>query len=168
MLPAARLLRSEASDTLDSMSSSNPVLLISLAVVTVFCLRLLLSPDSRGRARTNLVTLAQRRPRPALQAIVAVLLWLSSIAFAVDVVARFAVEAPLALSPLYKISSIAAVIMAAIAGLVWTFGGSAVSFFPPDGDRRLAAEAQRRGISTKEVVMRTLDASLPQLKPEGD
>jgi len=148
------------------MNLTNPMLLFALAVITVFCLRLLISPDSRGRARGNLVTLARQRPRPAVQAVVAVLLWFASIAFAIDVVAHFAVEAPEALTPLYKISSIAGISTAAIAGLIWTFGDRAVSFFPPDGDRRLAEEAQRLGISTEEVMMRTLDAALPQLEPK--
>ena len=148
------------------MDLTNPMLLFALALITIFCLRLLMSPDSRGRARGNLVTLA--RQRPAVQAVVAVLFWIASVVFAVDVVVHFAIQAPEALSLIYKLGSIVSVATATIAGLIWVGGAKSVSFFPPDGDRRLSAEAQLLGISTEEVVMRILDAGLPQLKPEGD
>lgn len=150
------------------MNSSSPLLLFAAAVIALFCLRLMFSPKARGNARHNIVTLAQRRPRPAVQAAVFLLLWLASIAFAVDFVAHIAIETPEALAPLYRTSTIAAIVSFTLALLLWNFGTRTVSFFPPDSDRRLAAEAERLGIPTEEVVMRTLDHGLPQLKVERD
>ena len=150
------------------MNTTSPLLLFAAAVIALFCLRLMLSPKTRGRARHNIVTLAQRRPRPAVQAAVFILLWLASIAFAVDFVAHIAIEAPEALAPLYRTSTVAAIVGFTLALLLWNFGTRTVSFFPPDSDRRLAAEAERLGIPTEEVVMRTLDRGLPRLKVEGD
>lgn len=163
-----QLIRFEVSNTLVLMNSSSPLLLFALGVIAFFCLRLLASPHSRGRARGNLVTLARQRPRPTVRVGVVLLLWLASVAFAVDLVAHFAVEAPEALRPLYRMSTLAGIATLALAGLLWTFGSRSVSFFPLDSDRRLAAEAERLGIPTEEVVMRTLDRGLPQLKVEGD
>ena len=168
MLSKALLLRFDLPNTLIFMNASSPLLLFAAAVITLFCLRLMISPQARGRARNNIVTLAQRRPRPVVQVAVFILLWLSSLALAVDFVAHFAIEAPGALRPLYRMSSIAAIVSLTLAGLVWTFGTRSVSFFPPDSDRRLAAEAERLGIPTEEVVMRTLDRGLPHLKVEED
>ena len=168
MLSLIRLIRFEVSNTLVLMNSASPLLIFAAVVLTLFCLQLMLSPKARGRARNNFVTLAQRRPRPAVQVAVFILVWLSSIAFAVDLVAHFAIETPEALRPLYRMSSIAAIATLTLAGLVWTFGTRSVSFFPPDSDRRLAAEAERLGIPTEEVVMRTLDRGLPQLRVEGE
>ena len=150
------------------MNTTSPLLLFAATVIALFCLRLMLSPKTRGHARHNIVTLAQRRPRPAVQVAVFMLLWLASLAFAVDLVAHFDIEAPEALRPLYRMSTIAAIVLLTIAALLWNFGTRTVSFFPPDSDRRLAAEAERLGIPTEEVVMRTLDRGLPQLKVEGD
>ena len=127
----------------------------------------MISPQARGRARSNLITLAQSRHRPAVQAAVFILVWLSSVAFAVDFVAHIAIEAPEALVPLYRTSTVAAIVNFTLALLLWNFGTRTVSFFPPDSDRRLAAEAERLGIPTEEVVMRTLDRGLPQLRVEG-
>ena len=150
------------------MDPTNPLLLFALAVFTLFCIRLLMSKDSRGRARYNLVTLARRRPRPSVQALVAVLLWLASIAFAVDLVAHIAIQAPEALTVVYKFSTLGAIITTTAAALIWTFSARSAAFLPPDGDLRLAAEAKRLGVSTEEAVMRTLDAGLPKLNPKGD
>ena len=168
MLTPARLILFEIANTLVLMNTTSPLLLFAAAVITLFCLRLLISPQARGHARNNIVTLAQRRPRPTVQAAVVILLWLSSIAFAVDFVAHFAIEALEALRPLYRMSTLAAFAALTLAGLLWNFGARSVSFFPPNSDRRLAAEAERLGIPTEEVVMRTLDRGLPQLKVEGD
>ena len=150
------------------MDTHNPLFLFTMTVIAFFCLRLLLSPHSRGRARSNLVTLAQRRPRPSIQIVVAGLLFLASFAFAIDIVAHFAIEAPEALRPLLRMSTIAAILLLTLAGLLWVFGTRSVSFFPPDSDRRLAAEAEQLEISTEEVVMRLLDRGLPPLKVKGD
>ena len=150
------------------MNSSLPLLLFAAAVISLFCLRLMVSHQARGRARSNIVTLARRQPRPTVQVAVAILVWLSSIAFVVDLVAHIAIEAPKALVPFYRTSRLAAIFAFTLALLLWNFGTRTVSFFPPDSDRRLPAEAERLGIPTEEVIMRTLDRGLPQLKVEGD
>ena len=153
---------------LGSIDLTDPRLFIPLRLLAIFCLQLLRSRDSRGRARNNLVDIARQRPRHAVQAVVAVLLWIASMAIAVDVAAHFAVQTPEALSLLYKLGSIVAIFAATTAGLVWTFGAKSASFFPPDGDRRLAEAAKRLGVSTEEAAMRAIDAGLPQLNPKGD
>ena len=147
------------------MRSDNPLILFSMAVISVFCIRLLMSPCSRGRARGNMVTLAQLQPRPTVQIVVALLLWLASIDVAVELVAHFAIEV---LRPFYNMSTVAAVVASALTGLLWVLSTRSVSFFQPDRDRNLAADAERLEISTEEVVMRTLDSGLPQLKVEVD
>lgn len=148
------------------MNTSTPLMLFAAVVIVLFLVRLMLSPSSRNTARYNIVQLSQRRPRPSVQVAVFMLLWLSSIAFAVDLVAHFAIEAPEALQPLYRMSTLASIVSLTLAALLWNFGTRTVSFFPPDSDRRLAAEAQRLGIPTEEVVMRTLARGLPQLRIE--
>lgn len=148
------------------MNTSAPLVVFTAAVIVLFLVRLMFSPRARGIARYNIVKLSQRRPRPAIQVAVFMLLWLSSLAFAVDLVAHFAIEAPEALRPLYRMSTIAAIVTLTVAALLWNFGSRTVGFFPPDSDRRLAAEAERLGIPTEEVVMRTLDRGLPQLRIE--
>ena len=150
------------------MNTSSPLLVFTAAVIVLFLVRLMFSPRARGSARYNIVKLAQRRPRPAVQVAVFMLLWLASLAFAVDLVAHFAIEAPEALRPLYRMGTIAAIVLLTLAALLWNFGSRTVSFFPPDSDLRLAAESERLGIPTEEVVMHTLDRGLPQLKVEGD
>lgn len=160
------MIRFEVSNTLLLMNTSAPLVVFTAAVIVLFLVRLMFSPSARGIARYNIVKLSQRRPRPAIQVAVFMLLWLSSVAFAVDLVAHFAIEAPEALLPLYRMSTIAAIVTLTVAALLWNFGSRTVGFFPPDSDRRLAAEAERLGIPTKEVVMRTLDRGLPQLRIE--
>ena len=165
---AYRLILFKVSHTLMLMNTPSPLLVFVAAVIMLFFVRLMFSPRARGSARHNIVTLAQRRPHPTVQVAVMMLLWLASLAFAVDLVAHFAVEAPEALRPLYRMSTIAAIVSFTLAALLWNFGTRTVSFFPPDSDRRLAAEAERLGIPTEEVVMRTLDRGLPQLIVKSD
>ena len=89
-------------------------------------------------------------------------------AITADVVAHFAIQAPEALSLLYKLGTLVAAFAATTAGLLWTFGAKSASFLPPNGNRRLAEAAKRLGVSTEEAAMRAIDAGLPQLNPKGD
>ena len=134
-----RLIRFKVSNTLLHMNSSSPLLLFAAAVIALFCLRLMVSPQARERDRSNIVTLARRRPWPAVQVSVAILVWLASIAFAVDLAAHIAIEAPEAPRPLYHTSTLAAIFAFTLALLLWNFGTRTVSFFPPDSDRRTAS-----------------------------
>ena len=137
-------------------------------LLLIFVLRIAASRDSRGRARENLAYLARQQPRPAIKAVAVVLLWIASMAIAAYVVARFAIQAPAALSVVYKLGSFVAVFTATIACFVWFFGAKSAAFVPPDGDRRLAEAAKRLGVSTEEAAMRAIDAGLPKLNPKGD
>ena len=150
------------------MDSSLLPLSVPLLVLAFFCTRLLVSPDSRSRARENLVRLASGRPRGALRVAAAGLLWLASLALAVQVTVYFGAQAPEALPPLRSLALGVGGIAAFAAGCVWILGASRAPFWPPDGDRRLSQAAQRLGVSTEEAALRAIDVGLPQLKVDED
>ena len=141
--------------------------LVPLTLLAIFCLRLLLSPDSRPRARANLVRLGRVRPRPSVQAAAAALVLIAVAAFSVELTARFGALAPEALGLMRTMGSSVAIIALMVAGSLWIFGAE-LAALPPRGDLRLSEAARHLGLSTEETIMRAIDAGLPRLEVDGN
>lgn len=139
-------------------------LLVPLTLLAIFCLRLLLSPDSRGRACENLVRLGRGRPRTSVQAVAATLVLIAVAVSSMVQTLRFSSEA---LSLLGTYGSSVAVIAASAAGGLWIFGTQLAALPSPRADLRLSAAARRLGLSTEETIIRAIDAGLPRLEEDG-
>ena len=151
-----------------SVDTTDPDILLALGLLVLVGLRLCAFQSSRAIARAGLARLAGRGGgRAAAAPVSVVLLWVASMALAVQLTAHCGAGDPEALLPLRELAASVGALAAIAAGGLWILGPPR----PPApwavlGDRRLSEAAKRLGVSTEEVALQAIDAGLQQFNTE--